>query len=794
MIILPYLSVTVTMSARQPLPTSGPTRSKADPSTIIARAKANGYVQNDHAEADKETGVKTASEGNLQQQQYILKTYVIWQWSKSGKQWIVEECERSVLAKGSELPELHELKDFWRFFINQSKGLLGEGPTPVSLRTSAKRLKAGLKRLTGAELSDDATAEINHWLRWVIPYEPESRVAPIERPKYLFKREDLDRNLRSLYSRADLNIPHERIRYNVHFILLDFCTSGGRKGHFFKGGRRYEHYKLVLRRTAEGPTFSYAVDQRGVKGNRDAEHKGYGYTRQEHSILRYNAPWLLIQFAIADRALDADHLLRVLNGNGDGTINWIPNSETLPVCPGVDRQGNLTKKPMTSDVFDANFKMLFAAEYKSARASIHQIRREVGKMIDKYYTETQRSQHLVQSDPTVFGQSYVARISSCDGFVAFLGEKPNHDAADYFQGMGQFWQPGMPVKLPASLRQEVRLSSELVDIAEKMKCCTGDELALLKRDQRNTTVRLERAALLSYREDCFKRLQQEKLLHGQAPTQDEPDPLRDVLPERGRIADAMQSDQLFDRRSLGQLSDDMQVVLRESGAVFYRPNESPVCGRCSNCNTDIEGLPKRERCDHIHRCRRQDVAKTLDVLPYSLRFCYFCFEFYTESEWERDCQRHISLRFKRCGVFTHRSTLVRPAFCLVCKQSAALSASQRLQYWRRDCDAIAHIENAHGWTWYCAECDFSSQDQQSGLYHLADHHGYRVSTSPGTMETSPKDEETTGIIQTIKDEPSSAVITKPPLLLKQSETEVELHSMALAKYDPVSEPPPARDR
>ncbi|CEJ91473.1 hypothetical protein VHEMI07183 [[Torrubiella] hemipterigena] len=124
------------MSAREPLPTRRPTRRNADPSTMIARAKANGYGQDDHAEADKETGVK--------------------------KELTVEEYEHSVLTKGSELPELHQLKDFWQFFINQSNSQLDKEPTPVSLRTSAKRLKAGLKCFTGAEFSDDATAEINH--------------------------------------------------------------------------------------------------------------------------------------------------------------------------------------------------------------------------------------------------------------------------------------------------------------------------------------------------------------------------------------------------------------------------------------------------------------------------------------------------------------------------------------------------------------------------------------------------------------------------------------------------------
>lgn len=195
---------------------------------------------------------------------------------------------------------------------------------------------------------------------------------------------------------------------------------------------------------------------------------------------------------------------------------------------------------------------------------------------------------MVQSDPTVFGQSYVARVSSVDGLGAFLGEQLNHNAVAHFQGLGQFSQPGMPVKLPAALLEEVRHSPELVDILEKLKCCTGIELEALKCKRNKIFARLKDAALLSYREKCYKNLQEQRLLYGRMPTKHEPDPLRDAIPERGRIADAMESDEQLDLKSRVQLWHDMHVVLKSSGAVFYRPNESPVRGRCPYCDTGIE--------------------------------------------------------------------------------------------------------------------------------------------------------------------------------------------------------------
>lgn len=49
------------------------------------------------------------------------------------------------------------------------------------------------------------------------------------------------------------------------------------------------------------------------------------------------------------------------------------------------------------------------------QASIHSIRRQLGKKVDEIYTEVQRSQHSTQADPRIFGQAYVANTSSVDG-------------------------------------------------------------------------------------------------------------------------------------------------------------------------------------------------------------------------------------------------------------------------------------------------------------------------------------------------------------------------------------------
>ena len=80
------------------------------------------------------------------------------------------------------------------------------------------------------------------------------------------------------------------------------------------------------------------------------------------------------------------------------------------------------------------------------------------------YTEVQRSQYINQSDPRIYGQSYVANTSSVDGRRRFADEEPQHDFIDYFQGFAQFRKRGLPRELPAKERVSVIEDRQLLDL------------------------------------------------------------------------------------------------------------------------------------------------------------------------------------------------------------------------------------------------------------------------------------------------------------------------------------------
>jgi len=83
----------------------------------------------------------------------------------------------------------------------------------------------------------------------------------------------------------------------------------------------------------------------------------------------------------------------------------------------------------------------------------------------------QRSQHLTQAEPRIFGQSYVARTSSVDGHGALLGEAIAHNHTNYFQGLERFREPGLPCELPARQEEELKQDQKLVELEAKVRQC-----------------------------------------------------------------------------------------------------------------------------------------------------------------------------------------------------------------------------------------------------------------------------------------------------------------------------------
>ncbi|KAG5758935.1 hypothetical protein H9Q72_012934 [Fusarium xylarioides] len=251
-------------------------------------------------------------------------------------------------------------------------------------------------------------------------------------------------------------------------------------------------------------------------------YKAFGNARMQHHILRYDSVAIILMLAVADGALDLKDLDQMIKSGGEGQVDWAKKCLDLPVCRRVNRKGDVDDtQPMTPDSFITMFKtFMMQAGYAAIPGSlfppgsIHMIRRELGKQLDERYTEVERSQHLTQADKAVFGQSYTADTSSCDGLSAFLHHQPDHTAIEYFQGLSQFRHEGLPTQLPAVLKDKTSRHPEVLRWDQKIAEASDAKTQTQARQKRQKALdRLQRETLEDHRRESLVRLKREKLFN-----------------------------------------------------------------------------------------------------------------------------------------------------------------------------------------------------------------------------------------------------------------------------------------
>ena len=97
-----------------------------------------------------------------------------------------------------------------------------------------------------------------------------------------------------------------------------------------------------------------------------------------------------------------------------------------------------------------------------ASTSLRPVAFALVKLVDtlgsKSYTEVQRSQHITQADPRVFGAS-CGKLLLGGGLAAFLGEETDHRHVEYFQGLeGTTCISVIPLNLVHSLTRSFRFA------------------------------------------------------------------------------------------------------------------------------------------------------------------------------------------------------------------------------------------------------------------------------------------------------------------------------------------------
>ncbi|KAL9118138.1 MAG: hypothetical protein Q9187_005320, partial [Circinaria calcarea] len=477
------------------------------------------------------------------------------------------------LQNNSPPPNLATIKDFLRFHIAISQGRIDEEGriTADSVNTFAEWLFAGWARVTGNTVDED------------------------------------DR-------KAVYDFVHPRNKAQIPFAIAVFCWTGARMGASFpdkdnkaRGGLRYRDVEVVLLQNSGGGwKIIYRIDQRWVKNNRDLENTVYGASTSQHSKLLYDDTQYLLALPFADKAFwgisSPEELwqLQIPPNEDELTLRWTDSAKHLPILRNATMIYGVSEEPLPKRTFDRIIKSVLNLSGYFGNATIHAIRRFIGKKINERYTEVERSQHKTQTDTWVYGQSYVANTSSVSGRDAFLGEPAMHDHDDFFQSFAKFREKGLPSCLPAEQADAIEQDSYLMELM--------DQIRLLKSNQAlPSDIQAGRRKASSYRRSITaKRLQKHKLEWVQKRRdwkittrgKERPDDniktdllevLSRIMPERGRLIKTMILAATASHEERKQVISDLYSLITRDCSVLYRPGEERIDGICpvKGCGTTM---------------------------------------------------------------------------------------------------------------------------------------------------------------------------------------------------------------
>ena len=441
----------------------------------------------------------------------------------------------------------------------------------------------------------------------------EGLVVNKHRPKHNFQTRDLTRLLLTLWTKDDLSFTPERYRIQFTFIIRVYCWTGARLSAFFTNGLRYRDVDLVLQRTSTGRwRLIYKIDQRWVKNNRDPENIVFGTAGREHDQFIYDDSAFLLTMAMADKALFGYETFADLQeqaippGENELVLRFKEAMLDKPILCKCTKASGVTDEPMPRSAFSDILRNTFRNAGYLCTTSVHAIRRQLGKKVDEIYTEVQRSQHLTQADPRIFGQSYVANTSSVDGQAAFLGEQVDHSHIDYFQSLEKFREPGLPCELPAHIEESLRQDCRRQELElEVQKSSKKDPLHLRESKMRLASYlkTLKGSSLRQYQESWIQQRRDWKIItrgREQARDLNRTDLVQSLcllFPERARLAQRLASDEPLTAGTKWLAMEDLYTLCSRDFPVLYLPGCQPVVETCpvKCCQLALElWVPTRE--------------------------------------------------------------------------------------------------------------------------------------------------------------------------------------------------------
>ncbi|KAJ5971697.1 uncharacterized protein N7479_001615 [Penicillium vulpinum] len=637
---------------------------------------------------------------------------------------------------GSPAPTHEMIKAYIRWYVHSIQGRLNDDGLPT-VRT------------------------VNHlkltWMQWIKKtLTVDGVVVDQKKEKLNFTKQDFLRTVSSLWQTDHQTFIPGLLKVVILFALQLYLFTGARVGAFIPSsedkherGLRYEHIKLVLFPSSIGRwAVGWKVDQKWLKNRRCEKYTVFGIGIRDSNRPQFASGYLLLSLALAHGAIygvdTVDDLAQFDLSNGEIPLRWKEEYLDKPVLRHATADGP-QETPLTKQKFCSCLRQIFtAAGYFGELATIHCIRRNLGKKVEKRNGSAPVSQILAHKGLNTFPEHYQAHCSSIDTVGAVLDEEDQSDHIEYFQGYVQYYERGLPGELPAEIKESILEKPDMVEMRAQIDSFAQnhdeDRLKNKKLEYRKALVRYRLFELRQYQIRWAQEKRDRKVINRgkEEPTHSEND-IRArtqmlIMPEVARIATAMSSTKelSFDEKLL--FVEDLQTQCLRDFDVVYLPNESPVHGLCpvKGCQINIASLKKCDRSAHIHGCIRREKAFGLQRPESEMRFCYECMDWCLSSQWRDHCDTHLqSWKSQHCEVIIYRHTVIRPGYCPFCLWDPDLSAEKRLRYWLRSDNLREHIEGqhlakiGHCQTKLICGCSQSFHNERDLRLHLHDAHGLK---------------------------------------------------------------------
>ncbi|KAI9043639.1 uncharacterized protein KD926_002989 [Aspergillus affinis] len=195
-----------------------------------------------------------------------------------------------------------------------------------------------------------------------------------------------------------------------------------------------------------------------------------GIGTRDHDCPQFTSGIFLLVLALAQEVLFDINLAQFDLRRGQITeisLRWKDDALNKPVFPNITAKDGPQDLPLNIERFYQFFRAALMIAVYPEDTSIHNIRLNLGKVIEARHGSAPVSQIYAHKTDKTYPEYYQAHCSSIDTVGDVLNKKKDTSHIDYFQGHRQFRELGLPVSLPAEVEEAILASPELVAIRSR---------------------------------------------------------------------------------------------------------------------------------------------------------------------------------------------------------------------------------------------------------------------------------------------------------------------------------------